>query len=295
MLGLVSDAFVLLEDGKPTAEARGDLVVPWWSFGKTVLAGTALRLVEQGRLSLDEGRDGFTLRHLLTHEAGLGDYGGLPAYHRAVAAGDTPWIRDEMRFRANADRPIFGPGRGWAYSNIGYLAARERIEQAYGGDLGEAAQVLLLAALDVEDARLALSADDLDGVRMGSAQGYDPAWVYHGLFIGPLRAAAEFLDGLFGPSSPLSEASQALMLKRLELPEHNRPPWALAAYGLGLMRPTTTQGWTAAGHTGGGPGSVVAVYRRTDGPRRTAAAFSLGEDQTPVERRVIDLLADSPP
>ncbi|MDP3749900.1 MAG: serine hydrolase domain-containing protein [Phenylobacterium sp.] len=287
----MSDAFVLLEDGKPTAQARGDLLVPWWSFGKTVIAATALRLVEQGRLSLDQGRDGVTLRRLLTHEAGLRDYGGLPDYHRAVAAGATPWSRTEMRGRAKAERSIFAPGEAWAYSNIGYLTARERIEQAFGAGLGEAARDLVFAPLDVEGVELALTTDDLDGVRVGTAQGYHPAWVYHGLFVGPLTAAAEVLDGLLGPSSPLSQASQDLMTRRRELPEHNRPPWALAAYGLGFMCPTTAQGWVAVGHTGGGPGSVVAVYSRPEGGRRTAAAFSLGEDQSPTEHRVVELLA----
>jgi len=266
--------------------------VPWWSFGKTIVAATALRLVEQGRLSLDQDREGFTLRHLLTHEAGLRDYGGLAAYHQAVADGGTPWSRADMRARAEAESAIFPPGEGWSYSNIGYLEVRERIEQVYGGGLDHAARDLVFAPLDVDGARLALTADDLDGVRMGVAQSYDPAWVYHGLFVGPLTAAAEVLHGLFAPGSPLSKASQVLMTRRRELPVHNRPPWALVAYGLGLMCPTTTQGWVAAGHTGGGPGSVVAVYRRTDGPRRTAAAFSLGEDQAPAERRVVELLTD---
>ena len=38
----------------------------------------------------------------------------------------------------------------------------------------------------------------------------------------------------------------------------------------------TTGGELIAGHTGGGPGSAVAVYHRLDKPTGTAAAFEAG-------------------
>jgi hypothetical protein len=53
----------------------------------------------------------------------------------------------------------------------------------------------------------------------------------------------------------------------------------------GLMCGMTSYGSTAIGHTGGGPGSVVAVYylpRAT--PAFTAAAFAFGDDQARVEK-----------
>jgi hypothetical protein len=53
-------------------------------------------------------------------------------------------------------------------------------------------------------------------------------------------------------------------------------------------------GMTIAGHTGGGPGSVIAVYHRTDARPRTAAIFSPGDDQGGVERRCV-LSLDAPP
>ena len=68
-----------------------------------------------------------------------------------------------------------------------------------------------------------------------------------------------------------------------DLPQFTRAPWTGAAYGLGLMCPPTPGGWIAAGHTGGGPGSSVAVYRRMDGVQRTAATFETTEGDGPVE------------
>jgi hypothetical protein len=108
-----------------TAAVRGGAVhadcalpVPWWSFAKTALAAAALALVAQGRLSLDEPvkRKPFTLRQLLQHRAGLPDYGSLPAYHRAVEAGELPWSSEELIERVRADTLIFEPGEGWGYS-----------------------------------------------------------------------------------------------------------------------------------------------------------------------------------
>jgi CubicO group peptidase (beta-lactamase class C family) len=286
----VIQAHILLSDGAVTAEGGDFLTVPWWSFSKTVIAATALRLVDQGRLSLDEPRDGATLRQLLRHEAGLRDYGAVPAYQQAVAADEPPWPRRELLDRARADDLLFAPGEGWSYSNIGYLKVRERIEAAYG-DLKAAAAELVLDATGVIGAWLAEEPNDLSGVEMGEAQTYDPGWVYHGLFVGPLIGAAHLLEALLGETSPLSQTSRAAMLQTLDLPQFVRPPWTAAAYGLGLMAPTSPEGWTAAGHTGGGPGSSVAVYRRMDGISRSAAVFETDESETGVETLACQLLS----
>ena len=286
-----NQAFVLLESGQIVRSNGGDLIVPWWSFGKTILAATALRLVEQRRLSLDDQLGAYTLRQLLRHEAGLADYGGVAAYHQAVAAGDAPWSEDELMARADADRPLYPAGAGWTYSNIGYQRVRTLVEEAFGGGLDAAARTLVFQPLGVENARLALQPHDLVDVQMGSARGYHPGWVYHGLFVGPLGAAAMLLDGLMGPASPLSAESLAAMRQTHALPHFATPPWTTPAYGLGLMCSATKDRWAVEGHTGGGPGTHVAVYRRTDGRARTAATFAKIEEQAPVEIAAVDLVA----
>jgi CubicO group peptidase (beta-lactamase class C family) len=123
--------------------------VPWWSFTKTVLATAALRLVAQGRLSLDESFDGrpYTLRQLLQHRAGVPDYSGLPSYHAAVQRGDKPWDVGQLLDRVGADRLDFEPGHGWRYSNVGYFFIRRKIEQTTGHDIGSALRHLVFDAL----------------------------------------------------------------------------------------------------------------------------------------------------
>ena len=119
---------------------------PWWSFTKTVLAIVALRLVEDGRLELDGKRPGkpYTLRQLLQHRAGVTNYGGLEAYHRAVARRETPWSREELLERVSGDVLVFEPGTAWQYSNVGYMFVREAIEQATEAPLGEALRMLAI-------------------------------------------------------------------------------------------------------------------------------------------------------
>lgn len=287
-----NQAYAALEAGVLAHGSRSELVVPWWSFGKTIIAATALRLVDQGRLSLDAPLGGYTLRQLLRHEAGLTCYGGLADYHQAVAARDAPWSVREMLARAHADRLIYPPGAGWAYSNIGYLQARELVENAHGGDIGTAARALVFGPCGVEEVRRARTPQDLAGVEMGADRGYHPGWVYHGLFVGPLSAAAVLLDRLMDPAaSPLSEASLTAMREVHALTEHATPPWTTPAYGLGLMCSATAGGWSVEGHTGGGPGTHVAVYRRTDELGRAVAVFAETDQQALVETLAVNLLA----
>jgi CubicO group peptidase (beta-lactamase class C family) len=114
---------VLIRNGTVLSQRRQDVVVPWWSFTKTVIAAAALLQVQNKALSLDEPVDAgpFTLRQLLSHQAGLPDYGNFPDYHAAVARGDAPWSEETMLERVEAQRLRYEPGTAWSYSNIGIV------------------------------------------------------------------------------------------------------------------------------------------------------------------------------
>ncbi len=107
------------------------------SNSKVVTAYLALRLVDQGRLSLDEplntylrepwlppseSRNTITLRHVLSHSSGLG--------HSTTS-------------REN----LFAPGRGYSYSAVGFQYLQAVIEQVTGQSLEQVAQELAFAPL----------------------------------------------------------------------------------------------------------------------------------------------------
>ncbi len=275
-----------------TLEASSAAPVPWWSFTKTVLAAAALVLVAEGRLCLDAPVRGraFSLRQLLQHRSGLPDYGGVVAYHAAVAGAEAPWPVDELLRRARADRMLFPPGEGWAYSNIGYLLVRRMIERVADAPLDDALRRLVLAPLGIARTAIALTPETLAATEWGNARGYHPGWVYHGLLVGPAGDAALLLHRLLGGGLlPPALLDQMRTMHPLGGRIPGRP-WRAVGYGLGLAAGETAAG-RFVGHSGAGPGSTSAVYSHAGrgGMACTAAAFAPVETQGATERKAVAL------
>jgi CubicO group peptidase (beta-lactamase class C family) len=266
--------------------------VPWWSFTKTVLAIAALRLVERGLLSLLDSIDGasYCLAHLLRHEAGLPDYGGVARYQQDVEAGKAPWPVDRLLTALDADRLRYAPGEGWVYSNIGYLKVAQIIERTSKLALGDALDELVFRPADATTAKLARTPQDLAGVQMGGAGGYRPGWVYHGLVTGTTADAALLLHALVS-GALLRPETVALMVQGRALPEHRSALHSDPAYGLGLMQSAQNPLDNPIGHAGSGPGSKIAVYALN---RRSCAIWeATSESADFVIEKVFGRLATS--
>ncbi|HEX8544573.1 MAG TPA: serine hydrolase domain-containing protein [Pseudomonas sp.] len=280
----------LVSNGQSPTTDRSEPMVPWWSFTKTVLAVTALSLVRDGRVELDAPIPGqpFTLRQLLRHEAGLGDYGELAEYHAAVANNESAWSESEMMQRLDGDRLRYSPGTSWRYSNVGYLLIGRLIERVTDLTLEEAVTHRALTPLGVSSVCFAKTRADLQQTHLGNTSTYDPAWVYHGLLIGPISQAALFLDRLLCGDLLSAGLLQEMQTARtLGGPIPGRP-WITPGYGLGVMQGLIEGGLSLCGHTGGGPGSVIAVYRASDGNASACcAAFEAGASQGAVEAFVV--------
>jgi len=260
---------------------------PWWSFTKTALAIAALRLVEQDRLQLDVPCPDkpFTLRQLLTHRAGLPDYGRIDAYQQAVLHGEDAWDREDLLKAANADRLLFEPGEGWAYSNIGYLFVREAIENATRQPLVEALRILVLDPIGLAGTHLATRRADFQHIFWPHLRSYDPRWVYHGCLIGPPIDAARLLHALF-QGALLARATVASMYDRFT-PLGDAPPGrpgTETGYGMGLMLGRMGAAGRALGHGGAGPGSSNTICHFPDIiPAITVAVFAAGDDDGAAE------------
>jgi D-alanyl-D-alanine carboxypeptidase len=131
---------------------------------KTYVAAAVLRLVEDGRLSLDmplEGLlppplgallagDGYdlaaiTVGQVLSHTAGLADHTDGDQYAAAVvAAPQHAWSREEQVQRC-VERfdPLGSPGAQFVYSDTGYVLLGAILEQVTGRTLGAAVRSLL--------------------------------------------------------------------------------------------------------------------------------------------------------
>jgi CubicO group peptidase (beta-lactamase class C family) len=109
------------------------------SVTKLFTAATALRLVEEGRLELDEsltrslpelGRswNRVVLRHCLNHTSGIPDF-VFEADRRAREQGlpiDHPYV---LEWTQKAE-PLFSPGARWTYTNTGFHLAGIVVERA---------------------------------------------------------------------------------------------------------------------------------------------------------------------
>ncbi|MGP3697995.1 serine hydrolase domain-containing protein [Rhodobacter sp. NSM] len=262
------------------------LLFPYWSFTKTVLAICALKLAEGGRINLDEPlqREDFTLRQLLNHTAGLPDYGTLPDYHRAVESDEEPWPRDELLRAALAQGRLFAPGRGWSYSNVGYMLAREWIEKAAGCSFADLVRGTIVERLGLESVTLATTREHIARVHWEAARRYHPGWVYHGCLIGSARDAARLLHALIAGQVLNAASMQQMMARRRVAGAIAGRPWTECGYGLGLMSGSMGAAGHAIGHSGGGPFSANAIYHFPDLPvPTTVACFTAGPDQGRAE------------
>lgn len=131
---------------------------------KTYVAVSVLRLWEQGMLELDDPiskhisdkhaqilkSDGYdlnkiTIRHLLTHTAGLFDHAGSNTYIEKIFADPShEWTRTEqVQGCVDWGDPLFEPGEQFSYSDTGYILLGEIIENVTEKSLGKAVRELI--------------------------------------------------------------------------------------------------------------------------------------------------------
>jgi D-alanyl-D-alanine carboxypeptidase len=129
------------------------------STAKTVTAAIALRLVDEGRLELDDpvsryvdglpGAGRVLVFDLLRHTSGLPDYLYAPSIDRLMRTEPShPWTREEVLDPVNwLD---FEPGTRFEYSNTNYVALGGVIEQAGGGEVQSLFEELVADPLGLE-------------------------------------------------------------------------------------------------------------------------------------------------
>ncbi len=150
-----------VESGKAVA---ADTVFQAASVSKPVAAMTALRLVELGKLSLDEDvnlklrswkvpeneftkTEKVTLRRLLSHNAGLTVH-GFPGYAQGAAVPTLVQLLDaQPPANTAAARVDKTPGSGFRYAGGGYAVMQLLVEDVTGKPFDQVARELVLEPL----------------------------------------------------------------------------------------------------------------------------------------------------
>jgi CubicO group peptidase (beta-lactamase class C family) len=259
-----------LADQEWKAPNRTDTLFHMASVGKMFTAAAILKLAGEGKLSLDDSlakwvpeyahpeASKITLRQLLTHSGGIGEWDvrQKTAFTGAQAA-------------AQMTEPLlFEPGSRFAYSNAGFVLLQAVIENASGKPFGDALRQLVFEPAGMN--RTALL--PVTAIVPNRATGYlrpenDP------LGLGPRYSNAQFLgfvgDGAGGEYSTAADMlsfnrgiatgkllgadlTKEMLTPRIDFAGAQRP----SKYGYGVDL-TDCSGHATFGHSGGGPNSGV--------------------------------------
>ncbi|PZQ59548.1 MAG: hypothetical protein DI570_15695 [Phenylobacterium zucineum] len=242
------------------------------SMDKQFTAVAIGQLVEQGRLSLDsrlidvlpdypnpEAARKITIRHLLSHQAGLGMLFERPGWEWA-----REWKSHAEILPLFANAPLeFEPGRAAAYSNEGYVVLGAVIEKVTGQPWkAYVAEHVFRPAGMTRTGGLGAGERPAD-----RAVGYrfpwgDPLGLKGRSANWDMATRAISCGGGFSTAGDMVRFVQALKAGKLVKPETlklltTHPEGGLAEYGLGLELIPTKAGRLIVGHDGGGPHSGI--------------------------------------
>jgi len=170
-LGLLWEGAAGLADPSTGEAMTPDHPVRIASNTKTFVAVAILRLVEQGRIGIDDpiadhlpeahtallvsggyAPDRITVRHLLTHTSGLYDHSDSERYaERIMADPSHRWTPTEQLTAAiEWGKPWGMPGEVYHYCDTGYVLLGQILERTTGASLAKAARQLVgFDALDL--------------------------------------------------------------------------------------------------------------------------------------------------
>lgn len=233
----VQEFGLLRVDGLAPEETLVDI----GSITKTVTAVAISKLVDQGKIRLDEtlgdvlsdvptDKSAITAKQLLTHSGGLAE---------AVGDDSEQLDRDDFLARAFASELVQAPGAGYAYSNVGYSILAAVIEIRSGRSYEEYLHEEVLSPAGLGDIGYLSSYDDARSLRSSSGSIYDASWgghdaSWHLIGNGGLVTTAEtfvaFLQALTD-GTILSSSS----LEQLTKPHIAEDDGGSSFYGFGLV------------------------------------------------------------
>jgi len=155
------------------------------SVGKQFTATAVMMLVEDGKIRLDDPVTKYlkdapatwkqvTIRELLSHTAGFGDYPKKFDFRKEYTEAEELKIVEGIPL-------AFTPGTKWSYSNLGYLTLGVLIHQVTGEFYGDFLQQRIFGPLGMTTTRIISEADIIPnraaGYRLVKGQLKNQEWV----------------------------------------------------------------------------------------------------------------------
>ena len=275
-LAVIKDGRIVKAEGyglaniKLNTPAAPDTVYKTASSGKHFIATGIMRLVQDGRLALDDpirkylkdappAWNAITVRHLLTHTAGL--VRESPGFDPFKVKADAEVLREAYPLPLR-----FAPGEKWEYSNTGYFALAEIIRVVSDRPWPEYLSENVFKPTGMLSTRTTLTStqEKVPNLAQGYVDNKDlrdaPAWVAirpSGAFLSTVVDLAKW-DAALSTDRVLTAASRREMWTPVTLNDGKAFP-----YGFGWMI-GAVKGQRLVHHSGGMPGARASFARFVD-------------------------------
>lgn len=290
------------------------------SVGKTFAAATALQLVKEGKINLDDRVEKYlgsepwygrlpnakdiTVRQLMNHSSGLVRYEFKETFTKALTANPMKvWTPEERLAYLLDEKPPFEAGKGWDYSDTNYIVLGMIIERVTGRKFFDEAHRRLIKPLKLTNT-IPQEGPAMKGVVQGYAGPNNPfggkdAMIENGKFV--INPQLEWTGGGYASTSQ-DLARWAKMLYEGKAFDPSLLPQVLdgvsapmlgreTKYGLGVII-RTTQAGRSYGHSGFFPGYVTDMMYFPDSRIAVAVQVNTSAPQTlgkPLGRVLVEM------
>ncbi|MCC2357590.1 serine hydrolase domain-containing protein [Bacillus paranthracis] len=238
------------------------------SVTKTFIATVLLQLCGENRLNLDDsiekwlpgviqgnGYDGnqITIRQILNHTSGIAEYMNSKDFD--IMDTKKSYTAEEFVKMGISLPPDFAPGKGWSYSNTGYVLLGILIEKVTGNSYAEEVENRIIEPLDLSNTFLPGNSSVIPGTK--HARGYiqldgaselkDVTYINPGSSDGDMISNADDLNKFFSyllSGKLLKEQQLKHMLTTVPTDREG------AGYGLGIVEFKLPNGVSVWGHRG---------------------------------------------
>ena len=291
------------------------------SVGKTFAAATAMQLVKEGKINLDDkiekyfGKESWfdrlpnarmiTVRQLMNHTSGLVRYELKETFTKDLTANPMKvWTPEERLAYLFGETAKFEPGKGWDYSDTNYIVLGMIIEKVTGRKFFEEANRRLIKPLKLKDT-IPQESPVMKSVVQGYAGANNPfggkdAMIENGKFV--VNPQLEWTGGGYA-STAQDLARWAKMMYEGKAYDASLLPQVLdgasapmlgrdTKYGLGVII-RQTQAGTSYGHSGFFPGYVTDMMYFPEHKIAVAVQVNTSAPQTlgkPLGRVLVEMV-----